>query len=41
MDEAEYGSAVLLPKQTVIARQTAAVFRDFPDEGIALLVVVM
>jgi hypothetical protein len=41
MDEAEDSAAFLLPKQTVVARQAPAVFRDFPDEGIALLIVVM
>jgi hypothetical protein len=41
VNEAEDGAAVLLAKKTVIAGEPPAVFGDFLDKGLALLVVVM
>jgi hypothetical protein len=41
MDKAEDGAAVLLAKKTVIVRETAAIFSNLADKGLALLVVVM
>jgi hypothetical protein len=32
---------VLLAKKPVVVRQAAAIFGHFPDEGVALLVIVM
>ena len=41
MNEAEDGPALLLAKKPVVVRQAAAIFGHFPDEGVALLVIVM
>jgi hypothetical protein len=38
MDEAKDGAAALLAKETVVVRESAAVFRDFLNEGVAPLI---